>query len=153
MRRPTMLTMRSMIRSRWRIVLKDHVGFFQAAVPFEVDLVVTIDQDVGDLGVGEERFERPEAENFVEHVDDQRVALEQAQRDVLALPIEKIADETADLGLSIFALHSGQALEIQATEQFLVDAPLEGLILRIADIRRLLGQAAEIRRRRDHGKR
>ena len=64
---------------------------------------MTVDQNVGNLGVGEERFERPEAEDFVEHVDDQRVALEQAQRRILALPIEEIADEISDLGLSIRA--------------------------------------------------
>ena len=91
-------------------------------------------------GSREQRFERPEAEDLVQHVDDQRIALEQAQRRRLALPVEQAVDEAPDLGLGIFALHARQALEIQSTEQFLVDTSLERLILRIAHIRRLPGR-------------
>ena len=85
---------------------------------------MTVDQNVGNLGVGEERFERPEAEDFVEHVDDQRVALEQAQRVFWLSRSRRLLMRLRISGSASLALHSGQALEIQATEQFLVNAPL-----------------------------
>ena len=80
MRRPTELTMRSMICIRWRSSLKVIAGFLEQAVPLDVDLVVAVDQDVRDVAVLEQRLERPEAEQLVEDVDDQVLALEEAER-------------------------------------------------------------------------
>ena len=49
------------------------------------------------------RLERPEAEQLVEDVDDERFALEQAERRRLRLALEHADDQAADLGLGVFA--------------------------------------------------
>ena len=48
MRRPTVLTMRSMMRIRWRSSLNTASIGLELAVALDVDLVVAVDQDVGD---------------------------------------------------------------------------------------------------------
>ena len=60
------------------VVAKEDVGQFEPAVALDVDLVETVDEDVGDVLVAQQRFERTEAEELVEDVDDQRFALGQA---------------------------------------------------------------------------
>ena len=49
-------------------------------------------------------FERAEAEDLVQDVGDQRIALEQAERRRLALALEQAEDQAADLRLGILAL-------------------------------------------------
>jgi hypothetical protein len=51
-------------------VLERDLGGLEPAVPFDVDLVESIDQDVRDRRVGEQDLERPEAEQLVEDVAD-----------------------------------------------------------------------------------
>ena len=72
MRRPTELTMRSMICIRCVSSRNDRGALLELALALDVDLVVAVDQDVRDVRVGEQRFERPEAEQLVEDVDDHR---------------------------------------------------------------------------------
>ncbi len=75
MRRPTVLTMRSMMRIRWRSSLNTASIGLEHAVLLDVDLIEAIDQDVGDVRVDEDRLERSEAEQLVEDVDDDALAL------------------------------------------------------------------------------
>ena len=117
-----------------RVVLEHHVGLFEAAFFLDVDLVVAIDQDVGDVGVLEQQFQRPEPEDLVQHVGDQAVALEQAERRRLTLAIQQADDQAPNLGLGVLALDPVQALEVEPAEQFLMDTALESLIVRVADV-------------------
>ena len=55
-----------------RVVLEDDVGLFEHAVPLDVDLIVAVDQDVGDVRVLQQRLERAEPEELVQDVGDQR---------------------------------------------------------------------------------
>ena len=57
----------------------------------------------------------------------------------LALAIEQTADQAADLGFGVLALHARQPLEVQPAEQLLVNAALELLILRVPGVRRAAG--------------
>jgi len=129
-----------------RVVLEDDVGFLEAAVALDVDLVVAVHQDVRDLRIGEQRLEWTQAEDLVEHVDNQRVALEEAQRSRLALAIQEIADQAADLRFSVFPLHAGQALEVETPEQLFVNPSLQGLVQRVPDVGRLPGRVPDVGR-------
>ena len=80
MRRPTPLTMRSMTRSRCCIVLKRGRHLFELARALDEHLLVRIDQDVADRLVAEQRLQRSEAEDFVDDVAENRVALGNRQR-------------------------------------------------------------------------
>ena len=93
MRRPTMLTMRSMICRRCRSSLNDDVGRLELAVPLDVDLVVAVDEDVRDRRIAQQSLERAEAEQLVQDVGDERLALEQAERRLVALALEHAADQ------------------------------------------------------------
>ena len=87
-----------------RVVLEDDVGLFEPAFPLDVDLVVAVDQDVRDVGILQQHLERPEAEDLVQDVGDQRFALEQAERRRLALALEQADDQALDLRLGVLAL-------------------------------------------------
>ena len=61
------------------VVLEDDAGFLEHAVALDEHLVVAVDEDVRDVAVLEQRLERSEAEQLVEDVDDQVLALEEAE--------------------------------------------------------------------------
>ena len=75
--------------------------------PFALDedLRRVVDQDVGDRRVLEQRLERAEAEQLVEHVVDERLALDEAERHALVLAVEQVLDDRADLRLGVRARH------------------------------------------------
>ena len=79
-----------------RVVLEHDVGLFEPAFTLDVDLVVPVDQDVGDVGVLQQHLQRAEPEDLVQHVGDQRVALEQAERRRLALAVEQANDQARE---------------------------------------------------------
>ena len=74
-----MLTIRSMMREQVRIVLEHDVRFLEPAFSFDVNLVVAVDENVRDVGIREQRLERTQPEDLVQNVDDDRIALEQAE--------------------------------------------------------------------------
>ena len=82
-RRPTPLTMRSMTRSRclssWNVVGSRS----RHAAALDVDVLVGVDEDVVDRRVAQQRLERSEAEDLVEDVAEDRLALGEADRRVL----------------------------------------------------------------------
>ena len=134
MRRPTELTIRSMIRSRCASSLNDHVDRLEHAVALDVHLVEAVHQDVRDLRVGEQFLERPEAEQFVEDVADERLPLEEAQRDLVALGVQHPHDHAADLGFRLLAADAGQALQVEPVQQPLVNPALQFLVLRVSRV-------------------
>ena len=79
-RRPTADTMRSMMRSRWRSSLNCTEVGLEDAVLLDEDLLVGVDQDVGDRRVLEQRLERAEAQHLVEQLLDQEVELARVER-------------------------------------------------------------------------
>ena len=60
-----------------RLVAEADVGFDQFAGALDVDVVEAVDQDIADGGIFEQRFERAQAEDFVEHFFDEALALGQ----------------------------------------------------------------------------
>ena len=116
------------------VVLEDDVGLLELAVALDVDLVVAVDQDVGDRRIAQQRLERPEAEQLVEDVRDQRLALEQAERRRGALALDHPDDQAPDLRLGLLALHPREPVEVQPVQQLLVDAALQLLVVRAARV-------------------
>src|SRR5690606_31195335 len=61
------------------VVFEGNGRQFQLAASLDVNLVVTVDQDVGDGRVVKQRFQRAETEYFVEHFANDLVALDGAE--------------------------------------------------------------------------
>ena len=79
-RRPTRLTMRWTIWSRCFSSLKTTSDRDQPALALDVDRLRSVDQDVGDRRVPDQRFERTQAERLVEHLADEPLALAQVEQ-------------------------------------------------------------------------
>ena len=104
------------------------------AFALDVDLIVAVDEDVGDRRVAQERLERPETEQLVDDVGDQRFALEQAERRRLRLLLEHADDQAADFGLRVLAPHARQPLEVQPVQQVLVNLGLDFLVFGVTRV-------------------
>ena len=111
MRRPTPLTMRSMTRSRclssWNVV----GSLLERARALDEDLLIGVDQDVADRRVAQQRLERSEAEDLVDDVAEDRVALGHADR--RALLGDQLEEQRPDLRFGADALGRRELLEIQ----------------------------------------
>jgi hypothetical protein len=95
----------------------------EAPVALDEDLLVGIDQNVGDRVVLQERLERPEPEEFVEDFVDQLVALAQVERPVFL--DQQLADHLADLPAKLLGRHLVDDRKIEHVEQALVQRDLE----------------------------
>ena len=84
--------------------------------------------------IAQQRLERPEAEDLVDDVAEDRVALAHAERH--ALFGDQLEEQRPDLGFGARPLGRGQRLEVQAVEQLAVDVGLELDVLRAAALRR-----------------
>ena len=118
------------------VVLEDHRCFLEPAVPLDVDLIEPVHEDVRDVAILEQHLERAEAEELIEHVADQVLALEQAERRRVRLRLDHRVDQAADLGLGVAAADLVQSLQVEPVEQLLVDLGLELLIMRTAGVPR-----------------
>ena len=97
-----------------------------------VHLVEAVHENVRDLRVREQLFQRAQAEQFVQDVTDERLAFEETERDLVALGVEHAHDHAADFGLRFLAAHTGEAFQVEAVQQPLVDPALEFLVLRMS---------------------
>ena len=82
-------------------------------------------------GSAEQRLERTEAEQLVEDVANQVVALGETERRALLLALEHAANDRPQLGLGVFTLDLRQPIEVQPVQQLLMDPSLECLIFRV----------------------
>ena len=71
----------------------------------------------------------PEAEQLVDHVRDQRLALEQAERHARAFALHHPDDQVPDLRLRLVLAHAGEPIEVQTIQQLLVDAAFQLLVV------------------------
>ncbi len=125
------------------VVLEVGGDLLELAAALDEHVLVGVDQDVADRRVAQQRLQRPEPEHVVEQLDEQRLALAEAER--RALFGEQLAEQRADLALGARAIRLRQRLEVQPVEQLLVDA---GFQLEVLRTRRLRLRAAERRRRK-----
>ena len=64
-RRPTRATILSMVRRRWPSSVKPASDGYRRPLALDVDLIVPVDHDLGDLGVAQVGLERAVAEDVV----------------------------------------------------------------------------------------
>ena len=81
-------------------------------------------------------LERPETEQLVDDVGDQRFALEQAQRHGGALALDHADDQTPDLGLRRLARNPRQPVQVEPVQQILVDPAFQLLVVRASRVHR-----------------
>ena len=103
-----------------------HLG--EDAGALDVHLLVGVDEDVVDVRVAEQRLERAEAEDLVEDVAEDLLALGHADR--RGFLGHQLEHERADFGFGALPIDGGQRLEIQAVQQLLVNVRLELDVLR-----------------------
>src|SRR5207249_6902880 len=100
----------------------------------DVDPVSAVHQNVRNVRIGEERFERTESEQFVQDVGNDALALIETQRNRLRLAIEHSDNETANLRLGVLPADLRQPFEVQSIQEVVVNPTLQVLILRMPNI-------------------
>ncbi len=118
------------------LVFEDDVGRLETAVPFHVDLVVAVDQDVGDQRIVQQHLERAEPEELVQDIVDDVLALVEAERGPFTLALQHAGDQRADLRFRVFPSHTSQPIEVQPVQQFLMDAALQVLVTGVSCVER-----------------
>ena len=105
------------------LVLEADRRRLEHAVALDEHMVIAVDQDVGDRRILEQRLERPEAEQFVEHVADQLLALGLVERVVLLAPVPRRRCRRLRPGSA--RATSGRAPKVDQVQQALVKLDLE----------------------------
>ena len=93
------------------------------------DEIVPVHENVRDRVIAQQRFERTKAEELVQDVRDERLALEKAQRGGRELRFDDDGDNSPNLGLRFLTFHAREPLEIQAVQQLLMNLRLQALIV------------------------
>ena len=102
------------------IVLKRRRHLLELAGALDEYLLVCVDQNVADRLVAEQRLERSEAEDLVDDVAENRIALRDRQRHA-ASAIER-ETSTRISASTLLALGGRELLEIQLRQQLAVHA-------------------------------
>ena len=106
-RRPIAETMRSMMLIRWASSRNCTEVSFENAAALDVDVLVGVDQNIGNGGIGEQRLERAETENFVENF--LRKALAFLQVHGRGFADDQSFENLRHFAANIFALHFASA--------------------------------------------
>ncbi len=109
------------------IVLERQAGEFELAAALDVHPVEAVDQDVGDGGIFEQRFERAEAKDFVENLAGQSLALGEAERNRFA--VHGIADEDENFLARRFAGGTAEFFQVEAIEDLAMQVGFDLLVL------------------------
>ena len=115
------------------VILEREAGDFQFAAAFDVHAVEAVDENIGNGGILEQRFERAQTEDLVEDLARQLLALGETQRDGLA--VHGTADEDENFfarrisgrAAKFFQVEAVEDLAMQVGFDLLVLAALEGL--------------------------
>jgi len=90
----------------------------QAALFYEY-MILAVDQDVGNIGIAQQRFQRTQAEDFVQQVGGDLLLLVKAQRDPLLG--NDLIDDTGHSCARLCEIDLRQLLQIHLGDQDLVD--------------------------------
>ena len=102
-----------------RLILEADVGFDQLAGALDVDVVEAVHHDVADGGVFEQRLQRAQAEDFVEHFFDEALALGDGHRDLVF--VDQPLHHVADLVAHAFFAERFELLRRERVDQLRVD--------------------------------
>ena len=114
------------------IVAEDDAGGLELAVPLDVDLLRSVDEDIGDGWVLHQGLDRPESEGLVFDLDDKVITLFAAQR--CLVEGEHVLDDPANLLLDDFARESIELCEVEPVDQLAVDTSLELVVRLVAPV-------------------
>ena len=87
-------------------------------------LLVAVDQDVGDGGVLQQRFQRPVAQHLVHDFGENLLPLQHVERELELLLAQDFFDDLADLDRQCLAVQLVDQAQIDQVEQPVVDARL-----------------------------
>ena len=110
-----------------RVVLEAQAGGLELARAFHVDLVVAVDQNVGDGGVLEQGLERAQAEDLIQNFARQAFALGEAERHGLA--VDRVPDQQQNFFARGVAGGASQFLQVEAVEDLAMQVGLDLLVL------------------------
>src|SRR5258708_27621140 len=105
------------------VVLEDHVGCEKLAALFDVDLVVTVDEDVGDFVISKQRFEGTQAEQLVLELLDQPASVCVSQQ--ASVFIKNVVDGGGNLARDLRGLEGLELGDIDSFEQLVVNLDLQ----------------------------
>jgi hypothetical protein len=134
-RRPTWETILSMI------VAERHVGQLEQTLALDVNLFVRVDQNVGDRGVLQQRFERSQAEHFVQHFIADLLLLKRAQQ--RGLGIDQRDQRLPDFAAHALVVDGRQRLQIDLVDQLAVQGELQFLVFGLESVLGLVAAALE----------
>ena len=95
----------------------------QHAAAFNIDFAVVVHEDVGDGRILHQRLQGAEAEDFIQDLLDDAVALRQRHRDILLQ--QELLDGPADFATQPFLADESQCFAVERLEQLAVDLRLE----------------------------
>ena len=120
------------------VVVEDDVGQLELAAALDIHLPITVDEDVGDRGIGEQRLERTQSQHFVLDVPDEAAPLDIVDDDVFGF--EQPLDQVPELLLQALRREIFHRLQVDLIQKRLVDVSLELGILFLVDAHRSLGR-------------
>src|ERR1051325_2196223 len=110
------------------VVFEAKPGRFDLARSFNVDPVKPVYQDVGNRGIAQQNFQRPQPEDFIEDVTGKLFTFSKAKR--YSLAVTGVADEQQDFFARRVARSPAQLFQIKAVEDFAVQVSFYLLVLR-----------------------
>src|SRR5208282_5457489 len=109
------------------VVFERQAGDFELASALDVDAVEAVDENVGNGGIFEQRFEWAQAKNFVEDLARQLLALGKAKRNRLA--VDRTANEDENFLARRISSGAAEFFEIEAIENLAMQVRLNLLVL------------------------
>ena len=120
------------------IVVERHVGLDQAALPLDEHRLRTVDHDVGHFRVAEQGLQRPEAEDVVDDLLDEALALHPVQRELPSL--DPFGERLPEALGELVARRVADLFEVERLDQLVVEVSFD---LRELDLPAAAGAARE----------
>ena len=102
-----------------RVVLEPHRGFRELSIALDENLVMAVDQDIGNAGLLEQCFERSQPQDFVQHFLDDLSLLGRGHGH--ALFVEQALHHAADFGAHPVFGDGRNVVRVQHTDQLAMD--------------------------------
>ncbi|MGC2541486.1 MAG: hypothetical protein WA372_09800 [Candidatus Sulfotelmatobacter sp.] len=113
------------------VIFERQAGQFEFASALDVHPVITVDQNVGDGVVLEQRLERAEAEDLIKDFAGKALALGEAERNDFI--VDGIADENENFFAGAVTGGAAELFEVETIEDFAVQVGLYLLVLAVLE--------------------
>ena len=109
-----------------RIVLEPDVGFFQHSRPLDIHLVVSVDQNVIDGGVLQQRLQGTQSEDFIQYFQSKALAFPAAHRGLQVC--DQLLDDGQGLCPGALVPHHRYSLQVHFVQKVAMDGGFQLLI-------------------------